>query len=77
MHAHSQNAAGNWDLAGPGSPYSFRSYPDTIHHGYGWGRMIDSDFFSGPLVSTFHRNAVKTTKPGKTRKEIKYPLSWH
>ncbi len=71
------SAQRNWSLAGLGSNYGFQHYPDTLHRGYGWGRMIDSAFFPEPVVWDFRSNAAQATSSAKERNKTRYPLSWH
>lgn len=81
MLDHSQNGSSggrkNWKLSGLGSTYSLQPHPDTLNRGYGWGRMIDDEFFMEPLVWDFRCNAAQTTGSAKERTKIQYPLSWH
>ena len=67
----------SWSLAGLGSAYGLSPHPDTLHRGYGWGRMIDDEFFMRPLFSEFRSTAAQTTASSKERKKTQYPLSWH
>jgi len=71
------SAQRNWSLAGLGSANSLRPYPDTLHRGYGWGRMLDSDDFSWPIIAAFHSEAAHITKPMKDRLETQHPPTWH
>jgi hypothetical protein len=78
-HSHNRSSGGNksWELAGLGSNYGLQPYPDTLHRGYGWGRMIDADFFPEPVVWDFPSNAAQTTCSAKEHNKTRYPLSWH
>lgn len=78
-HSHNGSSGGNknWNLSGLGSAYGLQPYPDTLHRSYGWGRMIDSEFFMQPLFSEFRSNATQTTASAKERTKTHYPLSWH
>lgn len=67
----------SWSLTGLGSANSLQPHPDTLHRGYGWGRMIDGEFFMEPLFSDFRCTAEQTTASSKERKKTQYPLSWH
>jgi len=68
-NSHNGSSAGNknWGLVGLGSKYGLQPYPDMLHRGYGWGRMIDSDFFPEPVVWDFRSNAAQTTGSVKER----------
>jgi hypothetical protein len=78
-NSHNGSSAGNksWGFAGLGSNYGLQPYPDTLHRGYGWGRMTDSDFFPEPVVWDFRSNATQATGSAKERNKTQFPLSWH
>ncbi len=78
-NSHNGSSAGNknWGLAGFGSNYGLQPYLDTLHRGYGWGRMMDSDFFPKPVVLDFRSNAAQATGSSKERNKTQFPLSWH
>ena len=78
-HSHNGSSSGNknWGLGGLGSNCGFQPYPDTLHRGYGWGRMIDEDFFPEPVVWDFRSNAAQATSSAKERNKTQFPLSWH
>jgi hypothetical protein len=78
-HSHNGSSArnGNWSLSGLGSAYGFQPYPDILHRGCGWGRMIDSDFLPEPVVWDFRSNAVQATGSAKECNKTPFPLSWH
>lgn len=75
-HKGSLGGNKNWSLSGLGSAYGLQPYPDTLHRGYGWGRMIDSDFFTAPIVLDFRGNAAQATGSVKERTITQYPSIW-
>jgi hypothetical protein len=69
MLAHSHNESslgnGNWTVTGLGSEYRFQPYSNTLYRGYGWGRIIDDECFSEPVVWDFRSSAAQTTRPAQ------------
>jgi hypothetical protein len=78
-NSHNGSSAGNksWELAGLGSNYGLKSYPDRLHRGYGWGRIIDEDFFPEPVIWDFRSNTAQATGSDKERNKTQSPLFRH
>jgi hypothetical protein len=81
-HSHNGSSAGNksWALAGLGTNYSLQPYPDTLHRGYGWGRMVDLDdpfpSRAKTIHSDFHSEAKGLARSAKDTRKTTYPLQW-
>lgn len=67
----------SWSLAGLGNAYNLQPHPDALHRGYGWGRYIDSEFFTAPVILDFRGNAAQATGSVEERTKTNYPLIWH
>ncbi len=79
MLGHSDNAspARNrcWTPSGLGSNYGLQPYLDTVYRGYGWGQLIDDDFFQESVVWDFRSNAAQTTGSVKKQRIKRHTLS--
>ncbi len=78
-HSHNGSSGKNgvWSFSGLGSDYGPHPYSNTLYRGYGWGRIIDSDFLSQPVIWDFRNNAAQITDSAKEQKQTLYQLSRH